>query len=136
VPAADDSDLARIFRHESGRAVATLVRLFGDIDIAEEVQLYDQLLAFTPTPVVALNRAVAVAELAGPAAALDAIDDLDLDGYAPFHITRGELLARLGRAQAAAVAYDRAIELTANDPERRFLVGRRNSVDDRADPPR
>jgi RNA polymerase sigma-70 factor (ECF subfamily) len=106
----------------------------ADTDWSQILQLYDQLLAFTPTPVVALNRAVALAELAGSAAALDAIVGLDLDAYAPFHITHGELLARLGRAGEAAVAYDRAIQLTANEAERRFLVERRDSVAERADP--
>ena len=105
----------------------------ADTDWGQILQLYDQLLAVTPTPVVALNRAVALAELEGPASALDAIDGLDLDGYAPFHITTGELLARLGRADAAAEAYDHAIALTANEAERRFLVERRDGVADRAD---
>ena len=59
--------------------------------------LYDQLLAVTPTPVVALNRAVALAEVDGPGVALAAVDELDLDAYGPFHITRADLLARLGR---------------------------------------
>jgi RNA polymerase sigma-70 factor (ECF subfamily) len=106
----------------------------ADTDWGQILQLYDQLLAVTPTPVVRLNRAVALAEVAGPAAALAAIGDLDLDAYAPFHITRGELLARLGRADDAAAAYDHAIELTANEAERRFLVERRDTVADRADP--
>ena len=97
----------------------------ADTDWRQILQLYDQLLAVTPTPVVALNRAVALAELEGPAVALAAIEGLELDGYAPFHITTGELLARLGRADAAAEAYDRAIALTANEAERRFLVERR-----------
>ena len=105
----------------------------ADTDWGQILQLYDQLLAVTPTPVVALNRAVALAELEGPAAALAAIEGLDLDGYAPFHVTRGELLARLGRADAAAEAYDHAIALTANEAERRFLVERRDGVADRAD---
>jgi RNA polymerase sigma-70 factor, ECF subfamily len=105
----------------------------ADTDWSQILQLYDQLLAVTPTPVVALNRAVALAELDGPAAALAAIEGLDLDAYAPFHITRGELLARLGRADAAAVAYDRALALTANEAERSFLVDRRQGVAHRAD---
>ena len=105
----------------------------ADTDWHQILQLYDQLLAATPTPVVALNRAVALAELEGPAVALAAIEGLDLDAYAPFHVTRGELLARLGRADEAADAYDRAIALTANETERRFLVARRRGVADRAD---
>jgi RNA polymerase sigma-70 factor (ECF subfamily) len=115
-------------------AVHSDARTAADTDWRQILQLYDQLLGITPTPVVALNRAVALAEIEGPAAALAAIEDLDLDAYAPFHITRGELLARLGRADAAAVAYDRAIALTANEAERRFLVERREGVGDRADP--
>jgi RNA polymerase sigma-70 factor, ECF subfamily len=102
-------------------------------DWLQILQLYDQLLAATPTPVVALNRAVALAELEGPAGALAAIEGLDLDAYAPFHVTRGELLARLGRAEEAADAYDRAIALTTNEAERRFLRQRRDGVADRAD---
>ena len=105
----------------------------ADTDWHQILQLYDQLLAVTPTPVVALNRAVALAELEGPAAAFAAIEGLDLDGYAPFHITVGEMLARLGRADAAAEAYDKAIALTANEAERRFLIERRDGVADRAD---
>jgi RNA polymerase sigma-70 factor, ECF subfamily len=105
----------------------------ADTDWSQILQLYDQLLAVTPTPVVALNRAVALAELEGPAAALAAIEGLDLDVYAPFHVARGELLARLGRADAAAVEYDRALALTANEAERSFLVDRRQGVADRAD---
>jgi len=105
----------------------------ADTDWRQILLLYDQLLAATPTPVVALNRAVALAELEGPARALAAIEGLDLDTYAPFHVTRGELLARLGRADEAADEYDRAIALTANETERRFLVERRDGVADRAD---
>ena len=105
----------------------------ADTDWSQILQLYDQLLAVTPTPVVALNRAVALAEIEGPAVALAAIEGLDLDAYTPFHITMGELLARLGRADAAAAAYDRALALTTNEAERSFLVERRQGVADRAD---
>ena len=63
------------------------------------VALYDQLLAIAPTPVVALNRAIAIGEVQGPAAALALVDELDLDDYYPFHATRADLLARLGRDQ-------------------------------------
>jgi RNA polymerase sigma-70 factor (ECF subfamily) len=115
-------------------AVHSDARTAADTDWRQILQLYDQLLGIAPTPVVALNRAVALAEIEGPAAALASIENLDLNAYAPFHITKGELLARLGRADAAAVAYDRAIALTANEAERRFLVERREGVSDRADP--
>src|SRR5690606_29148566 len=92
------------------------------------VALYDQLLAHTPTPVVALNRAVAVAELGGPdggpAVALGHIDAelaARLDGYHLLHATRADLLVRLGRPDAAAAAYRRARELASNPIEQRFL---------------
>jgi RNA polymerase sigma-70 factor (ECF subfamily) len=101
-------------------------------DWAQIVQLYDQLLAVTPTPVVALNRAVAVAEVDGPEPALAAIESLDLDDYAPYHITRADLLARLDRPGEAVVAYDRALALTTNEAERRFLAGRRQGLLDEA----
>ena len=89
------------------------------------LELYDQLLAIAPTPVAALNRAVALAEVDGPDTALDAVDRLGLEGYHLFHAVRADLLARLGRTQAARDAYDAAIELAANDAERRLLTRRR-----------
>jgi RNA polymerase sigma-70 factor (ECF subfamily) len=98
-------------------------------DWGQVLALYDQLLACTPTPVVALNRAVAVGEVHGPAAALAAVDGLDLAGYHLFHATRADLLRRLGRTAEAAAAYDAAIARTANAAERRFLKERRRSVD-------
>jgi RNA polymerase sigma-70 factor (ECF subfamily) len=85
------------------------------------VALYDQLLAVAPTPVVALNRAVAVGEVHGPAAALTLVDELDLDSYYPFHATRADLLRRLGRDSEAAAAYERAAALAPTDAERDFL---------------
>ncbi len=97
-------------------------------DWAQIVRLYDQLAAFTPTPVVTLNRAVAVAEVSGPAAALALVDSLDLGGYHLFHATRADLLGRLDRPGEAAAAYDAALALTANAAERRFLEGRRRSL--------
>jgi RNA polymerase sigma-70 factor (ECF subfamily) len=92
------------------------------------VQLYDQLLVHTPTPVVALNRAVALAEVEGPAAGLDVVDGLDLGGYHLFHATRADLLRRLGRDDEAAAAYEAALALVENDAERRFLEERRRSL--------
>src|SRR5262249_49604943 len=81
-------------------------------DWPQVVQLYDQLLAFDPGPVVALNRAVAVAELDGPAAALALVDALDVGSYHLFHAVRADLLRRLGRTAEARAAYEAAIGLT------------------------
>jgi RNA polymerase sigma-70 factor, ECF subfamily len=100
----------------------------ADTDWAQILQLYDQLLALSPTPVVALNRAVAVAEVQGPDAALAAVDSLDLSSYHLFHATRADLLRRLGRADEAAGAYDAALDLVGNAAERRFLEARRRSL--------
>jgi RNA polymerase sigma-70 factor (ECF subfamily) len=85
------------------------------------IALYDQLLAVAPTPVVALNRAIAVGEVEGPAAALALVDELDLDNYHPFHATRADLLRRLGRNSEAAAAYERAANMAPTDAERDFL---------------
>jgi RNA polymerase sigma-70 factor, ECF subfamily len=113
---------------------AAIAAVHSDAATADEtdwpqiVRLYDQLHQHLPTAVVALNRTVAVAEVEGPAAALDAVDALDapgLDGYHPFHAIRADLLARLERFDEAAVAYDRAIELAGNATERAFLERRR-----------
>jgi RNA polymerase sigma-70 factor, ECF subfamily len=87
--------------------------------------LYDQLLAASPTPVVALNRAVALAEVRGPASALEAIDGLPLDQWHLFHAVRADLLERLDRRDEAAAAYDAAIALAGTSPEREHLVRRR-----------
>ena len=87
--------------------------------------LYDALLAIAPSPVVALNRAVAVAEVEGPAAALALVDALDLDRYHVLHAVRADLLRRLGRAAEAADAYAAAAQRTDNAAERRFLDARR-----------
>jgi RNA polymerase sigma-70 factor, ECF subfamily len=97
----------------------------ADTDWRQIVRLYDQLLAFAPTPVVRLNRAVAVAEVAGPGAGLAEVDALraDLDAYQPFHATRAVLLGRLDRPDEAADAYRTALALTDNAAERAFLVG-------------
>jgi RNA polymerase sigma-70 factor, ECF subfamily len=96
----------------------------ADTDWSQVVALYDQLLAVAPTAVVALNRAVAVAELDGPAAGLAAVDRLDLPAYHLFHAARADLLSRLGRPAEAAPAYERALELATNATERAFLAGR------------
>jgi len=96
----------------------------ADTDWGQILRLYDQLLVVSPTPVVALNRAVALAEVDGPAAALAAVDALDLAAYQPFHVTRAELLRRLDRVDEAAAAYRAALELTTNRAERRLLTER------------
>jgi RNA polymerase sigma-70 factor (ECF subfamily) len=97
-------------------------------DWGQIVALYDQLLDIAPTPVVALNRAVAVAEVAGPRPALAIVDGLDLGGYHLFHATRAELLVRLGRGDEARDAFDRALVLAANDAERAHLERRRAAI--------
>ncbi|MDQ0913076.1 RNA polymerase sigma-70 factor (ECF subfamily) [Streptomyces canus] len=91
-------------------------------------RLYDQLMAVAPSPVVALNRAVAVAETDGPAQALALVDALDLDGYHVLHAVRADLLRRLGRDPEAADAYAKAAELTENPAERTYLEHRRHSL--------
>jgi RNA polymerase sigma-70 factor, ECF subfamily len=92
-----------------------------ETDWSQIVALYDQLLAVAPTPVVALNRAIAIGEVEGPAAALALVDELDLDNYHPFHATRADLLRRLDRHSEAAAAYERAAAMAPTDAERDFL---------------
>jgi len=92
------------------------------------LQLYNQLAALTPSPVVALNRAVAVAEVEGPDAALTLVEGLDLDGSHLFHAIRADLLRRLGRNDEAAQAYEAAIARTENAVERDFLVRSRDAL--------
>jgi RNA polymerase sigma-70 factor (ECF subfamily) len=94
-------------------------------DWRQVLRLYDQLLSIAPNPIVSLNRAVAVAEVDGPAAALAILDGLDLDRYHLFHAVRADVLRRLGRTADAARSYDRAIALTGNVKEREFLEARR-----------
>jgi RNA polymerase sigma-70 factor (ECF subfamily) len=103
----------------------------SETDWGQILQLYDQLMDHAPTPVVALNRAVALAEVVGPAEALEVIDGLDLDGYHLFHAARADLLQRLGRSADAASAYRAALAIATNDAERRFLEQRRQAVTDR-----
>jgi len=97
-------------------------------DWRQIVHLYDQLLSLAPSPVVALNRAVAVAEVEGPEAALTLVEGLDLHGYHLFHAIRADLLRRLGRDTEAARAYEAAIARTGNAAEREFLERRRREV--------
>ncbi|HET7141118.1 MAG TPA: sigma-70 family RNA polymerase sigma factor [Candidatus Limnocylindria bacterium] len=130
------ADADRLLRHalRAGRpgayqlqaaivAVHALAASYAATDWAEIVELYDRLLALQPTPVVALNRALALAELRGPAAGLAAIEPLGdrLDGYHLFHAARGELLRRLGRDAEAREADRRALALTDNPAEQRLL---------------
>ena len=86
--------------------------------------LYGELLRLTGSPVVALNRAVALAEAEGPQAGLDAVEGLELDGYHYLHATRADFLRRLGRSEEARAAYLRALELVRSEPERCFLKRR------------
>jgi RNA polymerase sigma-70 factor (ECF subfamily) len=98
------------------------------IDWAEVAALYGELARVTGSPVVELNRAVAIAEVDGPEAALAIVDTLPLDDYQYLYSTRAELLRRLGRVDEARAAYGRALELARDEPERRFLERRLNSV--------
>ncbi|MEP6816924.1 MAG: hypothetical protein ABI873_15385 [Marmoricola sp.] len=93
-----------------------------ETDWAQIVALYDQLLTVAPTPVVALNRAIAVGEVDGPAAALALVDGLDLDGYHRFHATRADLLRRLKRRGEAVDAYHAAASLAPTAAERNLLT--------------
>ena len=97
-------------------------------DWGQVLALYDQLRAIAPTPVVALNRAVALAEVAGPAAALEAVEAEPLGAYHLYHATRADLLRRLDRPAEAAAAYDQAIALAENAAERAFLATRRAAL--------
>jgi RNA polymerase sigma-70 factor, ECF subfamily len=94
------------------------------IDWPQVAEMYRRLVELTGSPVVELNRAVAIAQAGDPAAALAVVDRLDLDGYRYVHSTRGELLRRLGRDDEARAAYRRALELATSIPERRFLTRR------------
>ena len=100
----------------------------ADTDWLAILGLYDQLLVVAQSQVVRLNRAIARAEVDGPAVALVEVDGLDLDGYHLLHATRAELLLRLGRDAEAEAAYDRALALTDNAAEQRFLAARRDAV--------
>jgi RNA polymerase sigma-70 factor, ECF subfamily len=97
-------------------------------DWRQILELYGQLSLYDPSPVVALNRAVVVAEVDGPAAALALVDALELGSYYLFHAIRADLLRRLGRHAEAARAYDAAIERTDNSAERQFLARRRSAL--------
>ena len=111
-------------------AVHTSAPDVRDTDWTQVVALYDQLLRLDPSPIVALNRAVAVAELDGPEVALAVVDRLEqpLAGYHAYHATRADLLRRLGRSGPARAAYDRAIELAGNTAETAYLARRRDQL--------
>ena len=100
----------------------------ADTDWGQILALYDQLLVVSPTPVVSLNRAIALAEVEGPEPALASLESLALEDYHLYHATRGELLRRLGRDREAAVAYAAALERTANAAEQRLLQDRLAAV--------
>jgi RNA polymerase sigma-70 factor (ECF subfamily) len=100
----------------------------AETDWRQIVRLYDQLLAIAPTPVVALNRAAAVAEVEGPRSALALVDALNLEQYYLFHAVRADLLRRLDRVEDARAAYDAAIARTSNAAERAFLEKRRDEL--------
>jgi len=111
-------------------AVHTSARDMRDTDWPQVLALYDQLVCLYPSPVIALNRAIAVAELDGPEVALAAVDRLEdkLAGYHAYHATRADLLRRLGRGQNSRAAYDKAIELAGNTAETAYLIRRRDQL--------
>ena len=105
-------------------AVHTDTVTAAETDWDQIVRLYDQLIALTPTPIVALNRAIALGERDGPGPALEIVDGLALDDYHLFHATRGDLLERLARPREAVAAYRRARALTTNLAEQALLERR------------
>jgi RNA polymerase sigma-70 factor, ECF subfamily len=109
-------------------AVHTSAGDVRDTDWSQIVALYDQLAGIDPSPIVALNRAVALAELDGPEVALAVVDRLDLGGYHAYHATRADLLRRLGRSGDARAAYEKAIELAGNTAEVGYLTRRRDQL--------
>jgi RNA polymerase sigma-70 factor (ECF subfamily) len=109
-------------------AVHTDARDVRDTDWSQVVALYDQLVRVDPSPIVRLNRAIAVAEVDGPQVALAEVDGLPLDGYRAFHATRADLLRRLGQSAQARAAYDRAIASPGNPAETAYLIRRRDQL--------
>jgi len=111
-------------------AVHTSARDIRDTDWSQVVALYDQLVGLDSSPIIALNRAIAVAELDGPEVALATVDRLDesLAGYHAYHATRADLLRRLGRSEKARAAYDKAIALAGNTAETAYLTRRRDQL--------
>jgi RNA polymerase sigma-70 factor (ECF subfamily) len=111
-------------------AVHTYARDVRDTDWSQVVALYDQLARLDPSPIVVLNRAIAVAEVDGPEVALAAVDRLAdaLAGYHAYHATRAELLRRLGCNEQSRAEYDKAIELAGNTAETAYLTRRRDQL--------
>jgi RNA polymerase sigma-70 factor, ECF subfamily len=109
-------------------AVHTDAPTASDTDWSQVVALYDQLTRIDPSPIVALNRAVAVAELDGPEVGLTLVDRLPLDGYHAWHVARADMLRRLGRTTEAKEAYDAAIAATLNSAERAYLSRKRGEL--------
>ena len=109
-------------------AVHTDARDVRDTDWSQIVALYDQLVRLDPSPIVRLNRAIAIAELDGPEVALAAVDGLPLEGYHAYHATRADLLRRAGRSEESRAAYDKAIELAGNTAETAYLIRRRDQL--------
>jgi RNA polymerase sigma-70 factor (ECF subfamily) len=113
---------------------AAIAAVHGDAPTAAStdwpqiVRLYDHLMVLAPSPIVALNRAIANAEVAGPLSALEALDLIDLEGYHLFHAAKADLLARSNRFEDAGIAYDRALALVENAPERKLLERRRREL--------
>jgi len=112
-------------------AVHTSARDIRDTDWSQVVALYDQLVRLDRSPIVAINRAIAVGELEGPEVALATVDRLEdeLAGYHAYHATRAALLRRLDRRQESRAAYDQAIELAGNTAETAYLTRRRNQLE-------
>jgi RNA polymerase sigma-70 factor, ECF subfamily len=110
--------------------VHTSARDVRDTDWSQVVALYDQLVRIDPSPIIALNRAIAAAELDGPEVALAAVDRLEdkLAGYHAYHAARADLLRRVGRSQKSRAAYDKAIELAGNTAETAYLARRRDQL--------
>jgi RNA polymerase sigma-70 factor, ECF subfamily len=110
--------------------VHTSARNAGDTDWVQVVALYDQLVRLDRSPIILLNRAVAVAEINSPEAALALVDRLGdtLAGYHAYHATRAELLRRLGRSHESRAAYDKAIEMAGNTAEIAYLTRRRDQL--------
>lgn len=105
----------------------TSARDIRDTDWSQVLALYDQLVRLDPSPVIALNRAIALAELDGPEVALAAVNRLE-NRLAAYHATRADLLRRLGRSQQSRAAYDKAIELAGNTAETAYLTRRRDQL--------
>jgi RNA polymerase sigma-70 factor (ECF subfamily) len=112
------------------QAAIAVLHIDEPTDWPQLAALYGELARVTGSPVVELNRAAALAEAGEVELALALVDDLDLDRYHYLHATRGELLGRLGRADDARLAYDRALALVHSDAERRFLERKRAEVGD------